>query len=199
MGNFKTVFVEGMDCVGKSTLIENILNERDLTHHFEFPLGATDNEKYYFQYGQFEAMFRNLKYLTDITFMDFFSPPDISTKFVFDRSHIGEYVWGPYYRKKFPIYLPKLEHMHYQYCGDCVTNVLMICSDEKEIIKRFAERDEDIPEDWMKLQDMFIEAVENISPFDYLIYDTAILNEEEIALDVTKDLNKLWNPNMSLY
>jgi len=171
-----TTFVEGMDCSGKTTLINGLLGDNDLTHHFMFPAGTSDDEKYFFQYGQFEAMFRNLDYLHRSGF---------EHNFIFDRSHIGEYVWGPHYRNKFPIYLSSLEHAFYKKYWDSTGIVLLICSDESIIKYRFEQRGEPMPKDWMKLQDMFIEAVEKISPFDSIILDTAVYDSKSIV-DVCK-------------
>jgi hypothetical protein len=179
----KTVFVEGMDCVGKSTLIDGLLGPFDLTHHFMFPAGTSEDEQYFYQYGQFEAMFRNLDYLEKSGF---------EHNFIFDRSHIGEYVWGPYYRNKFPLYLPRLEHDFYVEHQDSTSVVLLICSDKSIIKYRFEQRGEPMPKAWMKLQDMFIEAVEKNSPFDSIIYDTAVYDSSTL-IEICKEKIKREN------
>jgi len=186
----KTIFIEGVDAVGKSTLIDHLYKLGDLTHHFATPLGNTNTEKYFYQQGQFEAMFRNISDLHKSEFLNTFTAQKHEQKYLFDRSHIGEYVWGPLYRKKFPIYLPKYEHEHARIYGDKTLTILLVCFNEDMIKARFEKRGEEMPNNWFKIQDMFIEAITEISPFKHMIFDTGEENIEELDMKVSEIIKK---------
>jgi len=180
--SLNAIFVEGMDCVGKSTIIKDIMLSHEFYHHFEFPKGDSIEEKYGYQHGQFEMMFQMLnacKYSNNEDYI------------FFDRSHIGEYIWGPTFRNRFPMYLTALEH---KYKNLSAMVVLLINNNLDEIAQRFEERGEKMPDNWKELQDKFLLAVKTITPFRYNIIDTTnkTLNQikEELETAIEDSMNK---------
>lgn len=98
------IFVEGVGGSGKTTII-NIIKEifenefhLYISHHFQYPSGNNNDEKFGYQRGQFELMFKFINALND---------NNIST--VFDRSYIGEVVWSPIYRGRCANYIYDIE------------------------------------------------------------------------------------------
>jgi len=89
--------IEGLDGSGKSSLIKQLSKLTGYNiHHFDKPKGNNNFDKYYYQQGQFEMMFDLLNKVKD---------PSI----ILDRSHIGEYIYGPEFRDLYPDYLSDLE------------------------------------------------------------------------------------------
>lgn len=78
--------IEGIDRLGKSTLIENIQNELGFFHvmHYSKPkkLWSFGGSQQNFQDASFRAGFDLL--------------PNVQPRFIFDRFHLGEYVYAPY-------------------------------------------------------------------------------------------------------
>ena len=97
MLNSSLIF-EGLDGTGKSSLCQKIFSvyPHFLYHHFAFPMGEDNTEKYGFQRGQFSLLF-------DLMIENY------NTKWLLDRAHIGEHVWSPKYRNRTPTYLDFLE------------------------------------------------------------------------------------------
>ena len=96
----KTIVLEGVDCSGKSSICSELIKSLDAKQfHFAFPKGNTVEEKYGFQFGQFDMLFEM------INIMD--------GSLILDRAWAGEYVYGPKYRDRFPDYLRGLEE-HWQ-------------------------------------------------------------------------------------
>lgn len=189
MRDFKVIFVEGCDGVGKTTFISELkarlfLGEDAivLDHHFEFPKGTTDDIKYGYQHGQFDLMFEFLVKLKK--FWMNFTVTEKPIYVILDRSHIGEYVWGPVYRKKFPIYLPKLEHS-YKEKLNCRT-ILLTCSTDTARQRIYA-RGEKFNESFELIQTLFRTAVE-ISPFDSVELSTDIDSPEVLVNKIIEDI-----------
>lgn len=97
------IIIEGENKTGKSTLVRELckLDPTLCYHHFGFPQGDSNDEKYGYQRGQFELMFKFLEEMKHT-----------NTRFIFDRSHIGEYWWSNKYRNRDPLYLFGLEKLH---------------------------------------------------------------------------------------
>jgi deoxyadenosine/deoxycytidine kinase len=127
--------VEGTDGVGKSTIIKELMSRNSNLeyYHFEHPLGDNRYEKYGFQWGQFDMMFKFIKMTIG------------KVQYVFDRAHIGEYIWGPEFRERFPVYMPLMEDA---YALNNLPIVLIhVDCDTKEIQHRLHERgNETVPD-----------------------------------------------------
>ena len=102
----KLLIVEGLDQVGKDTLIESIAREYKhvIKRHWGFPKGENNDEKTAFQQRQFMWEFnfyKKNKY-------DFYT--DDEMLMIWNRSHIGEFVYGTIYRNSNPeTWIPVLE------------------------------------------------------------------------------------------
>jgi len=134
--------VEGQDCSGKTTIIKEIQSRLPHLkyHHFEFPLGDNNDEKYGYQHGQFDLMFKMLDLCQD------------STQFIFDRAHIGEYIWSPIYRDKHPGYLLDLEKRY----KDLPIVLICVTCEPDVVLKRFIKRGEQIPSNIEELGESFV-------------------------------------------
>jgi thymidylate kinase len=87
------IIVEGCDNVGKNFLINRLIKDKKnvIIRHFSNPKGETDKEKIEFQKEDFLDEFRNQLSRRDLTKTD-------SDVYVWNRSHIGEWVYGKIYR-----------------------------------------------------------------------------------------------------
>ena len=65
-----------------------------------FPLGITNQEKYYYQMGQFDML---------LTFLREDSKISNNKIYILDRSHFGERVWGAHYRNCYPNYMDNFD------------------------------------------------------------------------------------------
>jgi thymidylate kinase len=153
--------VEGHDRTGKSTFIGALQRELPelVYHHFMFPKGCSNDNKASFQYGQFELMFDMVR--TSIG----------KASFVFDRAHVGEYVWGPELREIFPTYMPFLEHKN----KDLPIVLLFLRSSPKLILERLKEEKpvtKETIETVRNRQERFEIFVER-SPFPNITIDTS--------------------------
>ena len=101
------------------------------------------------------------------------------SKIVFDRSHIGEFVYGPEFRNKMPHYLCKLEK-DYKDLNACI--VYLKCSYETafdRLSKRHNDKLDYDKTEYLNLQDRF-EFLCNNSPFDDFTLDTSDTTEDEL-------------------
>ena len=92
----KLVIVEGLDRVGKNTLIDSISADyaNVIKRHWSYPKGETNEEKTQYQKDTFRFEFDLYKE------MNFRLQED--SLMIWNRSHIGELVWGSLYRNSQP-------------------------------------------------------------------------------------------------
>ena len=94
----KLIIIEGGDRVGKDTLVKNLQEyffDKDVSlmiKHWGFPQGKTNEEKTAYQKEQFRNEFARFNTLRDVKDM----------VVIWNRSHIGEMVYGPLYRGSDP-------------------------------------------------------------------------------------------------
>jgi thymidylate kinase len=93
----KLLIIEGLDRCGKDTLIKNLIATRSnyAVRHWDKPKGNTDEEKREFQEQFFEKEFSiasNLMFLDD-------NPNNL---LIWNRAHLGEFVYGKLYRDTKP-------------------------------------------------------------------------------------------------
>lgn len=91
----KTIIIEGIDRCGKDTVISHILSkfENSVLVHSVAPKGDTNEEKEEWQKKTFK---RDLLFCAQCSDNDIFK--DTKSAFVFNRSYLGECVYGPMYR-----------------------------------------------------------------------------------------------------
>jgi thymidylate kinase len=98
----KLLMIEGPDRCGKNTLIKNLTSQAEnyVVRHFGSAKGETDLEKRNFQYQFFKKEF-NLAALRPQ-----FEMPDKKRYprdvWIMNRAHLGEFVYGKFYRKTYP-------------------------------------------------------------------------------------------------
>jgi thymidylate kinase len=121
------IIIEGIDCSGKSSLIKKMqelflkrTNQELIYHHFQFPKGDTLDQRVGYQMGQFNLFF------------DFLSKMK-NDWFIFDRSHIGEYVYSLKFRQHMPTYVTHLEQTY----KNLPIKIIQTVCDPKVIIQRF--------------------------------------------------------------
>lgn len=99
----KHIIVEGTDRVGKNTLINFLCSKTQnyCVRHFGKPLGLSNEERIRYQKQDFLNEFR-LSLLTckDTNFER--TPEDL---YIWNRSHIGEWVYGKMYRNYHPTWI----------------------------------------------------------------------------------------------
>lgn len=96
--------IEGVDRMGKSTLIQGLLNELGyhLVVHYDKPKllkAYADEEKPLLEYQR-------------VLYQNMFEMIHQGMPVIFDRAHLGEVVYAPMYRKYSPEYIYMLEKMH---------------------------------------------------------------------------------------
>lgn len=100
------IVLEGVDNVGKDTLIENFIRERKniIVRHFSDPKGRTNEERIEYQRADFLYEFRKQR-LREIMRK---TPSDV---YIWNRSHIGEWVYGKIYRDYDPEWIFNMERV----------------------------------------------------------------------------------------
>lgn len=135
------IILEGIDRCGKGTLINNILKHygpHPIIHCSSPPKGIENSEAY-----QYQFFYRCFKLLNNK-----------SNDLIFDRCHLGEYIYGPLYRKTDPNFIFNIESFHPSACEE--TKLVLLCTDDFSIMK-----DDGLSFDYNardKEQDLFFEA-----------------------------------------
>lgn len=103
----KLLIIEGGDRTGKDTLIDRLL--KDYPHfvcsHFGYPKGDTIQEKHEYQVHSFGQEFAIQKTIRQTYGTHYFS----DGLYIWNRSHIGECVYGPMYRGTTPDWIFDIE------------------------------------------------------------------------------------------
>ena len=108
----KLIIIEGIDRVGKDTLIKGLFdtiteNKQNIIYrHFKSPLGDTDEDKIFYQKESFK---REFDFYLSIKHNGYLNKDNV---FVWNRSHIGEYVYGKMYRNYNPDWIYDLEQLY---------------------------------------------------------------------------------------
>lgn len=108
----KLLIFEGLDRCGKDTIINQLA--ADYPHlirvHWGFPKGETNEEKTEYQVKTFNAEMAVQGNLRHIYGANYFA----DGIYIWNRSHIGEYVYGPMYRDSNPdTWIPNLEKRYF--------------------------------------------------------------------------------------
>lgn len=98
----KLLIIEGPDRCGKNTLIKNLTSQSDnvVIRHFGTAKGSNDHQKRAFQYDFFHKEFEmaSKRHNFDMKNLDRY-PKDL---WIWNRGHIGEFVYGRIYRNTSP-------------------------------------------------------------------------------------------------
>ena len=158
--------IEGIDRIGKSTLVSNIMKNNGFHNvvHYERPMKSPfyNNSLYDYQYASFVSGFELIKNASHLT------------NIIFDRFHLGEYVYAPLYRGYDGNYVfTDLEQTYKNSLDDVklillITHDLDIISDDGESFDYAARGDE---------QQAFVDAFYNSSIKDKRIIHTTYNGE----------------------
>ena len=103
MSKTKLVIVEGCDRVGKDTLVSGLQKTFATTEmiHWGYPIGDTNDDKTAYQKEDFKL--NMMKWRVE----KYWDKADLV---IWNRSHLGEYVYGKLYRDSYPdTWVPQLE------------------------------------------------------------------------------------------
>ena len=94
------LIIEGCDRTGKDTIVQGIssLFDNVVIRHFSFPKGETDDQKKLFQQQYFTNEFSLASRRTDFST----APGRNSDIWIWNRGHLGEFVYGTLYRNTEP-------------------------------------------------------------------------------------------------
>ena len=108
----KLLIVEGLDRCGKDTIMQRLMSEYPhfISSHFGFPKGDTNEEKHEYQIRSFTKEFAIQKQIRQTLGVYDFS----DGLYTWNRSHIGECVYGPIYRGKDPDWIFDMEKFHFE-------------------------------------------------------------------------------------
>jgi len=108
----KLLIIEGGDRVGKDTLITNLMSQYPhlIRSHFGYPKGDTNEEKHEYQVRSFGQEFAIQKAIRQTYGAHYFA----DGLYVWNRSHIGECVYGPIYRGTQPDWIFDIEKHHFE-------------------------------------------------------------------------------------
>ena len=100
------IIIEGVDNIGKDTLIKNFLNEYNnlIIRHFETPKGKSISQQIEYQKEDFLYEFRKQTLRKTV-----FNNINKKEAYIWNRSHLGEWVYGQIYRKYKPDWIFDLE------------------------------------------------------------------------------------------
>ena len=105
----KLLIIEGLDRCGKDTLIKSLSSKYKfvVNSHWSFPQGNTNEEKTQYQQESFAAEFVMQDMIRSAAKNGYRCDDGI---IIWNRSHIGEYVYGTLYRDSQPeTWIPQLE------------------------------------------------------------------------------------------
>lgn len=124
--------IEGIDRLGKSTLVNGILNTEgyNLVIHYDKPLDLN-----YYKCDDMHGFFcdpekdtpngRKKQFMTDLNHVMFQMIQNLNAPIIFDRAHLGETVYAPLYRKYDGDYVFDIEKA---YQTDSARLILLISS-----------------------------------------------------------------------
>jgi thymidylate kinase len=184
------IIIEGLDRLGKSTLINNILDEYGFYHyiHYEKPKKlavyqrTSINPLYAYQNESFDAGFRLIENA---------AASATPSKIIFDRFHLGEYVYSPLYRGYAGEYVFEQEKRCLKYVGgktDLIKMILLTSSNFEFMEDDGLSFD---PTNKEKEQNLFIEAFNKSAIHDKRIIDVhngngGFKNPRDIFIEATK-------------
>ncbi len=132
----KLLIIEGPDRCGKNTLIKNLTSQAEniVIRHFGSAKGKDDNEKRNFQYQFFKKEFElaSLRSRFEMPDKERY-PRDL---WIWNRAHLGEFVYGKIYRNTHPDqWVMKMEEL-YGLDIDPSVYLLLLTADPEFLCKR---------------------------------------------------------------
>ena len=148
----KLVIIEGTDRTGKDTLVKALQEKYPNSQmvHWGYPHGDTNDEKTAYQKMSFGFYMRDYKFKKNRKDLELL---------IWNRSHIGEYVYGTIYRDSYPdTWIPELEEMYLS--NDEDITLVLLEADPEFIVKNddgesYSNRIEDKKTEISKFQQAF--------------------------------------------
>lgn len=168
----KLLIIEGTDRTGKDTLIKDLMAKYPNSEmvHWGYPIGDTNDEKTEYQKMSFGYLMRWFKFKKTMGNLDLL---------IWNRSHIGEYVYGTIYRDSYPqLWIPELEE---EFLKDDENVYLVLLQADAEFIvsqddgKSYSDR----------LEDKQLE----ITKFEEAFNNSIILNKTKIKVNNGTEYN----------
>lgn len=126
----KLIIIEGVDRTGKNTLINYLCSKTSnyIVRHFGKPQGSTNEERTDHQKNDFnkEFLFANRRNKYKRAENDLL---------IWNRSHIGEHVYGTMYREYNPAWIWNLEEI-YDFDKDYEIYLILLYADPEFVIKQ---------------------------------------------------------------
>lgn len=116
--------IDGLDRLGKSSLIQGIRDELGYFEiiHFSKPQTLKVYDELSTNEGEFNKL-QSYYYYQYYSFANMMKLLESDAKIIFDRTHLGEFVYSPMYRSYSGEYIFELEK---NYAIDCLDNVRLI-------------------------------------------------------------------------
>lgn len=168
----KLLIIEGTDRTGKDTLIQSLMAKYHNSEmvHWGYPVGDTNDEKTEYQKMSFGYLMRWYKFKKTMGNLDLL---------IWNRSHIGEYVYGTIYRDSYPeTWIPSMEETYLSNDED-ITLVLLEADPE------FIVKNDDGESYSNKLEDKKVE----ISKFQQAFNNSIIINKLKIKVNEGDNYN----------
>lgn len=111
----KTIIIEGGDNTGKDTICNQIKLKADnlLYRHWQKPRGTNNQERKEYQRWSFKKEFDLRKTFIQDSYLNQSSLQVVNNDLIlWNRSHIGEYVYGQLYRDDDPQWIYNLENIY---------------------------------------------------------------------------------------
>jgi len=148
----KLVIIEGTDRTGKDTLVKALQEKYPNSQkvHWGYPYGDTNEEKTEYQKISFGFYMKDYKFKQSLKDLELL---------IWNRSHIGEYVYGTIYRDSHPDgWIPELEN---KFLSDDDNITLVLLEGDPEFIVKnddgesYSNRLEDKKKEIFKFQEAF--------------------------------------------
>jgi thymidylate kinase len=126
----KLLVIEGCDRTGKNTLIKSLLalSENSVVRHFGTAKGKDNVEKNANQYKFFDKEFQLASRRHEFEIYDPVRYPN--DLYIWNRSHLGEFVYGSMYRASKPEWIFELERSYNFHIDPNVYHVLLYAEPE---------------------------------------------------------------------
>jgi len=177
------IIIEGPDNVGKSTqiklLMKNLIKHPTYTIHFSNVLGISNDESKQFS----RILYNDMFHLVDEAFK-------FNRNIIFDRAHLGEYVYSPIYRNYSGEFIFEIENRFLNTSGFKSIVLFLMVDDPNKLIER-----EDGKSFSNKLhskileKNMFIEAYFKSQIKNKFLIDVNGRSITEIHNEILNDLN----------